>query len=355
MAKQRTLIVTGDLNLMANKDPSVPFAKIGPTLRRADAVLSNLECCLYDPPDGRYITEETGGITTRSGLREGFYAQTNMVEALKSAGIKAVGNANNCNYGDDAIKSSLAVLKKAGIPSTGAGLNKADAFKPAFIDVDGLKVGMIQRTCVYWPNNHEAIKTRPGVAAFKVHTAYVPRIDEYAASRPGTPPTVKTFADPDYKAEFIKQVKALKKACDVAVVSMHWGYQREVLDYMKELAYTAIDNGADMVMGHGPHHCLPVEVYKGAPIYYGLSSFSFDYGHRGKRHGDWIGMFGRLTLSGKKFTKASFSLVRHNAKNETYQTPIAKEQEELEHLRALSEPFGTTLKIKGDQVVFLDK
>lgn len=355
MAKQRTLIVTGDINLMAVTDPAIPFAKIGSTLRRADAVLSNLECCFYDPPDGRHAQEAPDGLGSRSGLREGFYAPTHMIAALHDAGIKAVGNANNCNYGDAAIESSLAILKSAGIPSSGAGLNKAAAFKPAVIDVDGLKVGLIQRTCVYWPNNHEASKTRPGVAALKVHTAYSPRVDEYAASRPGTPPTVHTFVDPDYKAEFIKQVKALKKVCDVAVVSIHWGYKLEVLDYMTELAHAAIDNGADLVMGHGPHHCLPVEVYKGAPIYYGLSSFSFDHGHRGRRHGDWLGMYGKLTLTGKKFTKASFSFVRHSAKNETYQTPIKKEQKELEHLRAFSEPFGTELKVRGDQVVFLDK
>lgn len=355
MAKKRTLIVTGDINLMKCDDPSVPFAKIGPTLRRADAVLSNLECCFYDAPDGRHSQEDPEGLYGRSGQREGFYAPTKAVAALDAAGVKMVGNANNCNYGDDAIASSLSVLKAAGIPSSGAGLNKAAAFKPAIIDLDGLKVGMIQRTCVYWPANHEASKTRPGVAALKVHTAYSPRVDLYAASRPGTPPSIHTWTDPLYMAEFIKQVKALKKACDVAVVSIHWGVNDEVLEYMTELAHAAVDAGADLVIGHGPHHVMATEVYKGTPIYYGLGSFSFDHGHRGRRHGDWLGMFGRLTLDGKKFTRASFSFVRHTARNETVLSPLSKETAELEHLRKLSEPFGTTLKTRGDQVVFLGK
>lgn len=355
MAKKRTLIITGDLNLMCTTDPSVPLGKIAPTLKRADAVLSNLECCFFEPADGRHSQEATDGLAPRSGQREGFYAPTNAVAALTQAGVKMVGNANNCNYGDEAIASSLAVLKAAGIPSTGAGLTKAQAFKPAFIDVDGLKVGMIQRTCVYWPNNHEASKTRPGVAALKVHTSYSPRIDLYAASRPGTPPTVHTWVDPDYLAEFVKQVKALKKACDVAVVSIHWGVKNEVLDYMVELAHAAIDAGADLVFGHGPHHTMATEVYKGVPIYYGLGSFSFDHGHRGRRHGDWLGMFGRVTLDGKSITGASYSFVRHNKDNETVLSPLANEQEELESLRERSKALGTQLKTRRDEVVFFEK
>lgn len=269
--------------------------------------------------------------------------------------MKAVGNANNCNYGDDAITTSLSVLENAGIPSTGAGLNKRQAFRPAIVDVDGLNVGMIQRTCVYWPNNHEASKTRPGVAALKVHTSYSPRVDIYAASRPGTPPSIHTWTDPAYLAEFVKQVKALKKACEVAVVSIHWGVKDEVLDYMTELAHTAVDAGVDLVFGHGPHHTMAVEVYKGVPIYYGLGSFSFDYAHRGRRHGDWLGMFGRLTLDGRRFVRAGFSFVRHTNWNETVLSPLKKEQPELDRLRERSSAFGTTLRARGDQVIFFEK
>jgi poly-gamma-glutamate synthesis protein (capsule biosynthesis protein) len=44
----------------------------------------------------------------------------------------------------------------------------------------------------------------------------------------------------------------------------HWGLHKEVLAYMPEIAHAAIDAGADLVIGHGPHHALPVEVYRGA-------------------------------------------------------------------------------------------
>ena len=51
---------------------------------------------------------------------------------------------------------------------------------------------------------------------------------------------------------------------------------------MTEIAHAAIDAGADLVIGHGPHYSLPVEVYRGKPIFYGLGSFSFHTGHGGR-------------------------------------------------------------------------
>src|SRR5260370_13923609 len=65
---------------------------------------------------------------------------------------------------------------------------------------------------------------------------------------------------------------------------------------MTEIAHAAIDTGADIVIGHGPHYSLPVELYRGKPIFYGLGSFSFHTGHGGRRHGDWIGMMARVEI-----------------------------------------------------------
>ena len=36
---------------------------------------------------------------------------------------------------------------------------------------------------------------------------------------------------------------------------------------MTEIAHGAIDAGADVVIGHGPHFSLPIEVYKRKPIF----------------------------------------------------------------------------------------
>ena len=46
-------------------------------------------------------------------------------------------------------------------------------------------------------------------------------------------------------------------------------------DFLVELAHKCIDNGADVFFGHGEHVIRGVEIYKGKPIFYGLSDFIF--------------------------------------------------------------------------------
>jgi len=65
---------------------------------------------------------------------------------------------------------------------------------------------------------------------------------------------------------------------DFVVASCSWGLKEDVLEYMIEIAHAAIDSGADVVMGHGPHYSLPVEVTKASRFSYGLGSFSFHTG-----------------------------------------------------------------------------
>ncbi len=103
------------------------------------------------------------------------------------------------------------------------------------------------------------------------------------------------------------------RACaDIVVASCHWGLGKEVLKYMTDIAHAAIDAGADVVIGHGPHYFLPMEMYRGRPIFYGLGSFSFHTGHGGRRHGDWIGMMVRVEADRSGIAAARFQFVRHN-------------------------------------------
>src|SRR5437870_12942063 len=133
---KRTMMLTGDVNLMNVTDPEVPFALIGNTLRRADVLYGNLECCFYEPPSGHSVE------------REGFYAPLASAQALVIGGYHAVGVANNVNYGEAAIRASLARLRGIGIPSTGAGLNAEAARAPAIVTHTGLRFGFVQRTPV---------------------------------------------------------------------------------------------------------------------------------------------------------------------------------------------------------------
>ena len=45
-----------------------------------------------------------------------------------------------------------------------------------------------------------------------------------------------------------------------------------------EAAHWAIDQGADLFAGHGPHFLRGIEIYKNRPIFYSLGNFIFQNG-----------------------------------------------------------------------------
>src|ERR1044071_2397143 len=268
-----SLILLGDVNLMNVDDPTIPFRRIGPELRDADVVFANLECCLCRPPEGHVVENE------------GFFADPRIAgEEQGIAGIATVGIANNVNYGAAAILGSIAELDRLGVVPNRARANLEAASAPAIVGSGGSRIGFVQRSSVYWPTNHEATPRGAGIAVLRGHTAYqVPahktRPEVPPMNRPGVPPIVVTWADRAYLAAFTEDIAALRRQTDIVVASCHWGLGEEVLDYMTELARAAIEAGADLVIGHGPHYSLPVEMYRGKPIFYGLGSFSFPTGH----------------------------------------------------------------------------
>jgi poly-gamma-glutamate capsule biosynthesis protein CapA/YwtB (metallophosphatase superfamily) len=337
------MILTGDVNLMNVDDPAVPFARMCDEFRAADIVFSNLECCLYDPPHGHAVENE------------GFFASPEAGEALRSGGIGAVGIANNVNYGEAAITSSIARLDELGILHTGAGANMTAARAPIIVERNGVRYGFLQRSSVYWPTNHEARRNSAGIATIRAHTAYqVPihktRPDIPPMNRPGIPPVIITWADPNSLRAFAEEITALRAQADIVVASCHWGLHKDVLGYMGEIGHAAIDAGADIVIGHGPHYSLAVEAYRGKAIFYGLGSFSFQTGHGGRKHGDWIGMMVRASVTSRAIAGVSFQFVRHNNANETVRCALAAESAELDDIVTRSVAYGTRLVTCGDTV-----
>src|SRR5712671_1428153 len=120
------LILTGDVNLMNVTDATVPFRHVAAELNGADVVFSNLECCLH--------------LSHQTHSDEGFFADPKVGgEALRMSGIRAVGIANNVNYGAANIASSIARLDQLGIPHTGAGPNLGAARAPVIVARNGLR------------------------------------------------------------------------------------------------------------------------------------------------------------------------------------------------------------------------
>ncbi len=334
----QTVYLLGDINLKGVDDASGLFDHVSQPLREADLVFANLECCLYDLPE--HALE-----------RRGFYTSPRHAQTLRSAGLQAVGNANNVNIGHDAVLSSLAALRAASLPSVGAGANAGAARAPLIEVRNGLRYGFLQRTAVYWPDNHEATAHHAGVAIIRAHTAYRPKLEMQAArTRPGVPPEVLTWADPESLAQYRADVAALREQADIVVASLHWGYRREVLQYQREYAHAAIGAGADIVLGHGPHMILPIELHQGRPILYGSGNFSFQVAHQADAHTEWTGMIARLDIRDGRPTGMEFRFVRRNSANQTVFMSAAEATPERDLLIRSSAALGADLRISGDSL-----
>lgn len=80
------------------------------------------------------------------------------------------------------------------------------------------------------------------------------------------------------KTEVIENINRLKEQnADLIIANFHWGEERASSpnDEQIELAHAAIDNGADLVIGHHPHVLQGIEKYKGKYILYSLGNFCF--------------------------------------------------------------------------------
>ena len=155
--------------------------------------------------------------------------------------LLSVANNHVADFGEEGMKSTIATLQA--LPIKFAGLQN----HPTTVDtVRNIKFGL---------------------AAFAPHKGCI-QLNDYAAA--------------------IASVKALKKKCDIVMVSFHAGAEgRNATHVTKrteifmgqnrgnvyEFAHTMIDAGADIVIGHGPHVARAMESYKNKFIAYSLGNF----------------------------------------------------------------------------------
>src|SRR5258708_19752249 len=96
--------------------------------------------------------------------------------------------------------------------------------------------------------------------------------------KPGTTPKILTFPYPDDLAALCDDIRKAKKQADVVAVAMHWGLngvRGTLAQYERDVAHAAIDAGADMILGSGPHRLKAIELYPGRPIFYTPATFPF--------------------------------------------------------------------------------
>jgi poly-gamma-glutamate capsule biosynthesis protein CapA/YwtB (metallophosphatase superfamily) len=83
--------------------------------------------------------------------------------------------------------------------------------------------------------------------------------------------------------DILREVRTGKQFSDFEVVTIHWHQNRFAFqhysfdhypaDFEIKFAHDCIDQGADAFVGHGVHTIKGIEIYKGKPIFYGVSNF----------------------------------------------------------------------------------
>ena len=184
-----------------------------------------------------------------------FRAPPVAVDALVLAGIDLVSLANNhsLDYGPGSLAETRALLAERGILSPGAGPNQAAAHAPAVIERQGLTIAFLAYVNVpverggFDPRIWTATDEAPGVAWLDIAT-------------------------------MAEDIRAARTGADLVVVMLHFGLEWELAPSaaQREQARAAIDAGATLVIGSGPHVLQPLEPYGDGLIAYSLGNFVFD-------------------------------------------------------------------------------
>jgi len=214
------------------------FAEVAPMLRSMDLTFCNLECPIGSK--GKFINM--------------FQAPQEAIAGITYAGFDVVSLANNhiLDYHHEGMQETMAILAANNIAGVGAGGNIEEARRPVIMEVNGIKIGFVAYTEMWFVHAREPISWQATEAELGVVPA---------------------------RLDFVwEDITALRDKVDIIVASFHWGreYEDEPTAEQKALARTAVDAGADLVLGHHPHVLQGIELYKQGVIAYSLGNFVFD-------------------------------------------------------------------------------
>jgi hypothetical protein len=258
------LLAVGDIILEGSLGEKA-FSFVAPLLRSADLVIGQGECPFT--ARGEPFTEVQEDANYSPGCPPVY------MRALATAGFNVITPCSNhmYNQGAPGIEDTITGLRNLGIAYCGAGMNIDEARRPAVIERNGIRFGLLAYNCV-GPKNTWALPDRPGCAFVNIITHY-----EATAMGPGANPTIYTFPDPYSMGEMIEDIHKLRPNCDVLMVSFHKGLlggaPYKLAMYEQPISYAAIDAGADLVLGHHSHMLKGIEIYKGKAIFHNLGHF----------------------------------------------------------------------------------
>lgn len=237
-----------DAFYIVKKDPGYFFQGVKDVFAADDLTVINMEGTLTES-------------NTRQDKTYAFKGAPKYTEIMTAGNIDAANLANNHSkdYGEQSYTDTIQYLENAGIATFGYE-------RTSVLDIKGIKVGLVG---------------------------------------------IYVLADGmGRQQQVIDNIQSVKEqGAQVVIVSFHWGTEKATYpdDTQKTLAHTAIDNGADLVVGHHPHVLQGIEEYNGKNIVYSLGNFCFG-GNRNPSDKDTM-------IFQQTFTFANGELVLDNVKN----------------------------------------
>ena len=324
-----TIALAGDTMLTRKLTPfnEERFLALREILRGADAAFANLEGTVHTWDEG------TPGITQGTFMT----TEPKLLEDLQWFGINMVSCANNhaFDYGEGGVLANIRHLDDAALVHAGSGKNLAEARAPGYLDTPNGRVALVAATATFrsWNQAGEQrpdLRGRPGINPLGFQTTYcidapafgqLKRMSRELGFDKGTERARKHFYSdkeiPDAKSlelsllgnryiagegfsittqanerdlqENLRWIREARRQADWVVVSVHChefggaslltassrADLEETAEFVTRFAHQAIDEGADVFVGHGSHFPMGVEIYQGKPIFYSVGNFVF--------------------------------------------------------------------------------
>jgi poly-gamma-glutamate capsule biosynthesis protein CapA/YwtB (metallophosphatase superfamily) len=319
-----TLTAVGDLILRTpiGQLDEPAFQNLINHIRDADVGFANMEGPLIDQDNYPY---SIGGV--------GFGGAPNSALAnIKNMGVKIMGTANNMQMDADitGMLETIRMLNEGGIVHAGTGRNLEEARTARFLGTSKGVVGLVSAWSMDSARRDGATYRignsggHPGLNALHVtmqgvvtaeqmeqlrkirDSIYARRGEVFAPIAPAAderkdrlelfnqrfvvgakPGDLHYTMQPDDLREILRSIRNGKQYSDFMIATVHchqgnyafqtYTYDNDTPDFLIDFAHQAIDNGADVFVGHGVHTLRGVEIYKGKPIFYGLNTFVYQY------------------------------------------------------------------------------
>jgi poly-gamma-glutamate synthesis protein (capsule biosynthesis protein) len=243
-----SLDAVGDVTFGEQVGPAIaahggafPWAYVGAALRRADITVGNLETAV----------SRRGVAAAKEFTFRGPPAALVPMRGVAGFDVLTLANNHTVDFGRDALVDTIRAAHAAGIRTIGAGVNDAQARRPAIVEAGGLRVALLGYSDVN-PYGFNATGTSAGTAKADV-------------------------------AAITADVRAALRRADVAVCFFHWGVELHPEPNARQELFAAacLNAGAKLVLGAHPHVLGGVAVPdRHSLVAWSLGNFVFPSGSR---------------------------------------------------------------------------